>query len=126
MTKENHRVHIVRPSNEFAEASLNLMHDDNNGNGEEKFEKNDGEPASWDDMAKKFEELETRLAEQFENNGEDNREAPPMIRAPEKKNQHQRNGHDTRQHTHTTRRMVPTLHGSKKCTETTPISWKKG
>ena len=39
MTKENQRVHIVRPSNEFAEASLNPMHDDNNGNGKEELEK---------------------------------------------------------------------------------------
>ena len=54
------------------------------GNGKEELERKSGEPASWDGMAEKFEELETRLAEHFENNGENNREAPPIIRAPDR------------------------------------------
>ena len=110
MTRKKQRVHTVRPSKEFAEASLNPMHDKDNENEKEKNEEKNGDPASWEDMAKKFEELESRLAEQFENNGGDDREAPPIIKAPEKPTQEEWARHQTTHtHTHHTHHGVHTV-----------------
>ena len=83
ITQKTERVKTVRPQKESIKEFLNPLHDTPI---ESRVENAEEEPAgadSWDAMAKKFEELETRLAEQFENQEEENR-APPIVRAPEK------------------------------------------
>ena len=73
MTSRAERANTVRPQKEFAESSLNPMHDETIEPMTEKPEEEQERPDSWDAMAKKIEELETRLAEQFEDIGGDDR-----------------------------------------------------
>ena len=54
-------------------------------------------PDSWEAMARKFEDLETRLAEQFEEHGNEDR-TPPIVKAPEKPTKEEWARHQT---THT-------------------------
>ena len=64
----------------------------------EKEDENKEESNSWEVMAKKCEELETRLAEQFEDKEGEGRDAPPMVRAPSKPTKEEWERHQT---THT-------------------------
>ena len=79
MTSRAERANTVSPQKEFAESSLNPMHDETIEPREEL-----AGPDSWDAMAKKFEELRTTSAEHFENIGRDDQAAPPIIKAPER------------------------------------------
>ena len=83
ITQKTERVKTVRPQKEFTKESFNLLHDTPIESRAENAEEESAGPDSWDAMAKKFEELETRLAEQFDNHGEENR-APPIVKAFEK------------------------------------------
>ena len=44
----------------------------------------DAESQKWDELATKYEELESRVREQFENNNEDQRQKVPMVKPPPK------------------------------------------
>ena len=67
---------------EFAEKYLNPMHDHHNEAHIEDVVENAGDGNDWQTMARKLEELETKLAEQFEDNGGADRDDPPVIKAP--------------------------------------------
>ena len=95
IVNKRERASTVRPHTEFVERSLNPMHD----HAVESDAKEDqGMKDSWEELAQKFEELETKVAEQFEDAGVEGREAPPMIRAPTKPTREEWERHQT---THT-------------------------
>ena len=75
------RANTVRPQKEFAGSSLNLMPDQID---ESKAEDDQQVQDSWEVITKKHEELETRMAELFDDKGGDDKDAPPIIRAPTK------------------------------------------
>ena len=82
ITQKLERANTVRPQEEFTKESLNPLHDKPSESKPENAEEESAGPDSWDAMARKFEEFETRLAEQFEARGEEKRETP-IVKAPE-------------------------------------------
>ena len=74
ITSENQRAPTVRPSEEFANKDLYPMHDQPDEGGAEEVDDKEDNQKQWTDVAKKVEELETKLAEQFDdengNNGQ--------------------------------------------------------
>ena len=88
----------VRPKTEFAEKYHNPMHDHHNENNIEDDVENGKDENDWETMAKKFEELETKLTEQFEGHDGAGRGDPPMIKAPTKPTKEEWERHQT---THT-------------------------
>ena len=75
------RANTVRPESELNDEFLNPMHDNHNEPNIEQDAETEDNGDSWEAMARKFEELETKMAEQFEDGGV-NREAPPATKAP--------------------------------------------
>ena len=60
------------------------MHDNHNETNIEDVVEDGDHGDEWEAMAKKFEDLETKLAEQFEDQGGAGRGDPPAVKAPEK------------------------------------------
>ena len=113
----------VGPKEEFAEAYLNPMHDHAKESDDAQADENTAEPDSWDAMAQKCEELETRLAEQFENEDKEEPEAPPRVKAPREAN---KGGMATPpSDAHALCRIVSTLRSSKKRTQDAPSTRKE-
>ena len=66
MTNENKRNPTARPSKEFDEGDLYPLHDKPDEDGAEEVDDKKDDQQQLADMVKKVEELETRLAEQFD------------------------------------------------------------
>ena len=81
---EKQRANTVRPESEFNYKFLNPTHDDHNEPEFENKPQAGQDHYSWEAIARKYEELEAKMAEQFEDQGGVKREAPPAIRTPEK------------------------------------------
>ena len=96
--QETERTNTVTPKTELAEKYLNPMHDHHNETNIEDAVENWDDGKDLEAMAKKFEELETRVAEQFEKDGAAKRDEPPTIKAPSKPIQEEWEKHQT---THT-------------------------
>ena len=79
---QKERANTVSPKMEFAGKYLNPMHDHHNETNIEDAVENGNDGKDWETMARKLEELETKLAEQFENIEGAGREDPPIIKAP--------------------------------------------
>ena len=64
--------------------NLNFVHAKSNVEEGEIADKGDEGQNEWDTLAKKYEELEARMAEQLETEQGDDKDGPPIIRAPDK------------------------------------------
>ena len=84
ITTTTERARTVRPNDEFDEIALNTMHEETTKTEIEESLEDAEEPVSWEKMAETFEDLETRLAEHFEDTGRDKQDMPPIIKAPER------------------------------------------
>ena len=98
MTKRWERANTVRPQTEFNEQSLNPLHDESGDAGADKVYPNKEEQAAWKEAREKIEDLETRMAEQFEDNNGNEYNKQLMLQAPAQPTQDEWNRH---QLTHT-------------------------
>ena len=98
ITSENQRAPTVRPSKEFANKDLYPMHDQPNEGGAEEVDDKEDDQKQWTDVAKKIKELETKLAEHFDDDNGNNGQSPPIIKAPTNPTQEEWDIHQT---THT-------------------------
>ena len=85
----------VRPQDEFAKVNLNPVHAKSNAEEGKIADKGDEGQIEWDAMAKKYEELETRMAEQFEKDQGNKEDGPPIIKVPDKPTKEQWERHQT-------------------------------
>lgn len=83
ITREHQRARTVRPKSDITKSFINPLHDNLGDAGAEEIAKDEVEHDEWEDVAKKVEELETKLAEQFEQENENETRATP-IKAPAK------------------------------------------
>ena len=78
------RANTVRPQEEFDEIYLNLVHVKPKQDEREKADAGDEGQNKWEKMAQQYEELETRVVEQFEDVQRGNESGPPIIKVPNK------------------------------------------
>ena len=95
ITRKSERVPTVRPSKEFDEEDLNLLHDEPKETGAEEVDDKQAIDEQWEQVTRKVEELETRVAEQFDDDNGKSRESPPIIKAPVKPTQKEWDDHQT-------------------------------
>ena len=98
ITRRKEMANTVWPQDGFPRSFLNPMHDQTSGSDLEEADEGREVRDSWDAMARRYEELETRVAEQFEDKGGADRDAPPMIKSPAEPQR--KNCKYTQQHTH--------------------------
>lgn len=89
MTKEHQRFVTVRPRSTNTKNFINPLHEDSGDVGVEKDAACEEECAAWEETAKKIEELETKVAEHFEHQSQENQKSPPVIKVPAKPTQEQ-------------------------------------
>ena len=89
------RAITVRPQDEFAEMNLNPVHAKPEKKEREKTDEGDEGQSEWDVMAGTYEELETRMAEQFEKEQDNYRNGPPVIPTPDKPTKEEWGRHQT-------------------------------
>ena len=92
IVNKRERANTVRPQTEFVEISLNPMHDPTT---KSESKEDEGTHESWEELAQKYENLETRVAEQLENTEENERDAPPRIKVLTKPTKEEWERHQT-------------------------------
>ena len=83
MTTKCKRAKIVRPQTGHTKNLLNPLREEMGGPGAEQIAEKEDEQDHWETVAKKVEDLETKLTEQFEDNNEQDQRMPPVIKVPE-------------------------------------------
>ena len=124
MTKEHQRVVTARPRSINTRNFINPLHEDSGEAGAEKDAVREGQCEAWEETVKKIEELETKVTEHFEQQGQENQRSPPVIKAPAKPTQEQWERHQVT-HTHTICTLVPPLSCGKKCEAQPSIERKR-
>ena len=112
MTTKCKRAKIVRPQTGHTKNLLNPLRGEVGGLGAEQAAEKEDDQDHWEVVARKVEDLETRMTEQFEDNNEHDQREPPVIKAPDTPTRVEWERH---QITHTICILVPTLLGSKEC-----------
>ena len=84
MIQKKERANTVRPQYELAEAYLNPVHAKPKQDENEEADEGDEGQGQWEKMAQQYEELETRVVEQFEDVQRGNENGPPVVKVPNK------------------------------------------